>query len=180
MRRLRVIVALIIVPLVMSCRPLQETQSELNNDTAEPTPQMTPPEPSPAFVTGEVIYVPAYSNVFHETPKPYPLTTTLNVHNIDLDNSIHLTRVDYYNTSGELLKSYLEEDMEVQPLQTVQFVVNEAYMDEITGANFIVEWVSEAQVNSPIVEALMISTRKQQGISFLAEGRVIRILGNDN
>lgn len=167
---------------MMSCRPVQEAQSELDNqkDTVETTPQTTLSESSPAFVTGEVIYVPAYSSVFHETPKPYSLTTTLNVHNIDLDNSIHLTRVDYYNTSGELLKSYLEEDIEIQPFQTVQFVVKEAYMDEITGANFIVEWVSKTQVNSPIVEALMISTNMQQGISFLAEGRVIRILGNDN
>lgn len=65
------------------------------------------------------------------------------------------------------------------PLQTVQFVVDGVDTDEETGANFIVEWVSDNQVTSPIVEAVMISTASQQGISLITSGRVIRDLGND-
>jgi len=69
--------------------------------------------------------------------------------------------------------------MEIYPFQTMQFVVEEEGTDGVTGANFIVEWVAEKQVNSPIVEALMISTKTQQGISFLTSGRVIKNLGNN-
>ena len=37
----------------------------------------------------------------------------------------------------------------------------------------LVEWVAETEVYEPIVEALMVSTSSQQGISFVSQGRVI-------
>jgi hypothetical protein len=42
------------------------------------------------------------------------------------------------------------------------------------GANFIVEWSAGAEVTAPVVEAVMISTASQQGISFVSQGRVIK------
>ncbi|MDD5500799.1 MAG: DUF3124 domain-containing protein, partial [Candidatus Omnitrophica bacterium] len=43
-----------------------------------------------------------------------------------------------------------------------------------TGAKFIVEWVSETDVVSPIVEAVMVTIKGGQGISFISPGRVIK------
>jgi len=179
--RVRVIPVVLSVALLVAtgCQSVQPQPKYETEGPASITPQMTQEDDSQTIVSGEIIYVPAYSSVFHEIPKPYPLTTTLNVHNIDPDNSIQLTRVEYYSTTGELIKDYLEADMEIYPFQTMQFVVEEEGTDGVTGANFIVEWVAEKQVNSPIVEALMISTKTQQGISFLTSGRVIKNLGNN-
>jgi hypothetical protein len=42
------------------------------------------------------------------------------------------------------------------------------------GANFIVQWRSDQPVTPPVVEAIMISTSQQQGISFLSTGRVVQ------
>jgi hypothetical protein len=42
------------------------------------------------------------------------------------------------------------------------------------GANFIVEWVASTEVSEPIVEAIMIGTDFQQGISFTSPGKVIK------
>ena len=42
-----------------------------------------------------------------------------------------------------------------------------------SGANFIVEWTATQPVTVPIIEAVMIGTQTQQGISFTSRGQVI-------
>jgi hypothetical protein len=41
------------------------------------------------------------------------------------------------------------------------------------GANFIVKWQSDNKVNQPIIEGIIISTKGQQGISFICPGKII-------
>ncbi|AII59485.1 hypothetical protein X793_03900 [Dehalococcoides mccartyi CG4] len=133
--------------------------------------------PNTKYLDGETLYVPIYSSVFHhQSALNYKLTATLSIHNIDLDNSIKLTKADYYNTNGDLVQAYLEDVLILKPLQVIQIVIQEEDERGGTGANFLVEWVSETDVNSPIVEAVMISARGQQGISFISPGRVIKYL----
>lgn len=103
----------------------------------------------------------------------------MSIHNIDLTNSIKVTKADYYDTSGHLMKSYVEKALILKPLQTVQVVIEESDTSGGTGANFIVEWVSESDVSSPIVEAVMISTKAQQGVSFTTTGKVIKSLSHE-
>jgi hypothetical protein len=45
-----------------------------------------------------------------------------------------------------------------------------------SGANFIVEWIAQTEISEPLVEAVMIGTDSQQGISFVGQGRVIKTL----
>ncbi|MBM3119975.1 MAG: DUF3124 domain-containing protein [Chloroflexi bacterium] len=131
------------------------------------------------YKCGELIYVPIYSSIFrHPGAKTHGLTATLSIHNIDLTNSIKITKVDYYNTDGELIKAYIEDRLALKPLQTVQFVIWGKDISGGTGANFIVEWVSESDVSSPIVEAVTISTSGLQGVSFVTSGKVIKKLGS--
>ena len=42
-----------------------------------------------------------------------------------------------------------------------------------SGAKFIVKWESKKPVNQPLIEAIMISTRSGQGISFVSKGQAI-------
>jgi hypothetical protein len=133
--------------------------------------------PDAKYLDGETLYVPIYSSVFHhQSALNYKLTATLSIHNIDLDNSIKLIKADYYDTNGNFVQAYLEDTLVLSPLQVAQIVIQEEDERGGTGANFIVEWVSETNVNSPIVEAVMISARGQQGISFISPGRVIKYL----
>ncbi len=180
MRVFPILILSIVVLLASGCQQKQSLQSPGGIDEESSLPgdlQPSGDEDLANYVDGEVIYVPIYSSVFNEAPNPYPLTATLNIHNIDLDNSILLTKVDYYDTDGKLIRRYLEKSAEISSLQTVQFVVKEGDTSGGTGANFIVEWVSKTKVSSPIVEALMISTSTQQGLSFVTSGRVIKTLG---
>ena len=63
------------------------------------------------------------------------------------------------------------------PLATAEFVVDESDRTGGAGASFLVEWVADGPVSAPVVEAVMISTAGQQGISFVTEGRVVEEVG---
>ncbi|THB75736.1 MAG: DUF3124 domain-containing protein [Desulfobacteraceae bacterium] len=123
---------------------------------------------------GQTIYVPAYSHIYiGSTEKEFSLTITLSIRNIDLDNPIEITIVDYYETQGKLLKKYLNKPITLKPLESLRYVIPEKDKSGGSGANFIVEWKSDKPVNLPIVECIMIGAKSTQGISFVSRGREI-------
>lgn len=123
---------------------------------------------------GQTVYVPVYSHIYQlNQQKTFNLTATLSFRNVDLNRTLTLTRVLYYDSQGIIVKNYLEEPRTINPLASTSFVVEENDLRGGVGANFIVEWESESPVFPPVVEAVMISTSQQQGISFVSAGRVI-------
>ncbi len=126
-------------------------------------------------VAGQRIYVPVYSHIYFENKKSsLDLTATLSIRNTDLNNSLILTAVRYYDTKGNLVREYLKNSSELTALASLAFVVERTDSAGGSGANFIVEWVAEKQVSEPVVEAVMISAESAQGISFISQGRVIK------
>jgi hypothetical protein len=51
------------------------------------------------------------------------------------------------------------------------FVVAEDEKGGGSGANFLVKWKSDTEVNPPIIESIMIGAQSSQGISFTSRGR---------
>lgn len=123
---------------------------------------------------GETVYVPVYSSVyFKDSTSLYNLTATLNIRNIDREGELYLQDIDYYNSKGKLVKKFLNKTLRVKPLETFDLVIAESDISGGTGASFIVKWVSKSNIQSPIVEAVMISTRQGVGLSFITNGKVI-------
>lgn len=123
---------------------------------------------------GQTIYVPAYSHIYSgNRESPFLLTVTLSIRNIDPRHSLKVTRVDYYETQGKLLKKFLDASLVLKPLESIRYVVPQKDKTGGSGANFIVEWVSDNLVNPPIVETIMIGTQRQQGVSFTSRGQPI-------
>lgn len=123
---------------------------------------------------GQTVYVPAYSHIYHgDKDAPFYLTVTLSIRNTDPVHPITIVSVDYFNTEGKLLRSYLEGEVKLSPMGSTRYVVKESDKDGGSGANFIVKWRSEAKVTVPIIETVMISTVTQQGISFTSRGQAI-------
>jgi hypothetical protein len=58
-------------------------------------------------------------------------------------------------------------------MSSARYVIKESDKAGGSGANFIVRWKSETPVNPPLIEAVMVSTRSQSGVSFTSRGRVI-------
>lgn len=114
----------------------------------------------------QLVYVPIYSHAYYQGGAPYLLESTLSIRNVDPKTPIYLSYVKYYGTTGELAKTYLDQLIKLEPLQTIEFLVERRDSSGGSGANFLVEWRSEPDANRPLVEAVMIGTAGTQGISF--------------
>lgn len=167
----------IIVLVLIACKNNDLKDSRLSSDNREL--QLIETNFSDQnIVSGEIIYIPIYSSIFSsDSKRTIELTATMSIHNVDLKNMIKIKKVDYYDGRGSLVKKYLDSTIELKPLETKQFVIEHKDKTGGTGANFIVEWISENEVISPLVEAVMISTSSQLGISFTTSGKVIEKLG---
>ena len=123
---------------------------------------------------GQMVYVPCYSHIYiGNKDRPFLLTITLSVRNINPHHSIKIILADYYETQGKLLKRYQDEPIMLKPLDSLRYIVPEHDKSGGSGANFIVEWTADTAVNPPIVEAIMIGTQSQQGISFTSRGQAV-------
>jgi hypothetical protein len=133
-------------------------------------------EDTAALSKKQMIYVPAYSHIYiGDRETPFLLTVTLSIRNIDPKHQITITRVDYYESHGKLLKKYLDKPVTLNPLESIRYIVPESDKTGGSGANFMVEWKSDKSVNPPIAESIMIGTQSQQGISFTSRGQAIAI-----
>lgn len=125
--------------------------------------------------TGQTVYVPIYSHIYSGVKgRPFDLAATLSIRNTNLEYPITLISVKYYDTTGKLVADYLEAPIKLGPLVSTRYIITEDDKAGGSGANFIVVWKSERQLNSPIIEAVMIGTHSGQGISFLSRGQVIK------
>lgn len=131
------------------------------------------------IVAGQTVYVPIYSHIYTwERSRTINLTATLSVRNTDLNHPIILASVNYYDGNGEPIRQYLEQPVELRPLAATSFLVAQEDTSGGSGAAFVVEWVTQQEVSVPVVEAVMINTSGNQGISFVSPGRVIKSRGN--
>ena len=125
---------------------------------------------------GQVVYVPAYSHVYESEGKPYLLTTTLSIRNVSMEHELIVKAIRYFDTRGIERRSFLKKPVRLQALGTTEVLVERSDVSGGSGANFLVEWYATSPVNAPVIEAVMIDTTSQQGISFARRGVVINEL----
>lgn len=124
---------------------------------------------------GQMLYVPVYSNIFSAPKKiPFNLATILSIRNTDMTNPIKILAADYYDTRGKLVRKYFQQPMLLAPLESTDIFIPEDDTAGGIGANFIVKWSSQKEVNAPIIEAVMIGMKSGQGISFVSPGQEIK------
>ena len=122
---------------------------------------------------GQVVYVSAYSHVYHGDGARFLMAVTLSIRNTSPSDSIVIRSVRYYDSAGNLVKETTEVPLRLAPLATAEFLIPEQDPSGGSGANFLVEWVAERpDITLPVIETVMVTTHSQ-GISFLATGRVI-------
>jgi len=127
------------------------------------------------LTSGQTVYVPAYSHIYHGNKEtPLLLSVTLSIRNVDLNGSMTIRTIDYYETEGALVRKFIDEPVVLGPLGSVRFVVPQKDNTGGSGANFIVDWQSEKPINPPILETVMIGTQSQLGISFTSRGQPIK------
>jgi hypothetical protein len=125
--------------------------------------------------TGQTVYVPAYSHVYvGEKGHSFNLAVTLIIRNTDLANPITVTSVEYHDSHGKLVKSFLENPRQVAALASVDFFLKESDVTGGLAPTFVVRWKADKPVNEPIMESVMIGARSGQGISFVVRGQSVK------
>ena len=120
---------------------------------------------------GQVVYVPVYSDVF-SAPKKYPskLAVMLSIRNTDTANTITVNAADYYDTKGKLVRKYYQTPVIMAPLESIHIYIPADDRSGGEGANFIVRWAAQGEVNVPIIESIMIG----RDLSIVSPGQEIR------
>lgn len=144
----------------------------LSQKVKEQPPKQSSPNQNINVRTGKIIYVPVYSYISSDNnTEGIDLENIVSIHNTDCKNSIIINLVNYYNSDGELITSYLEQPIEILPLGSKNFVVPKTQTRQGASASLIVEWVAQEKVSEPIVEAVMISSVAPQGVSWVSQGQ---------
>lgn len=122
----------------------------------------------------QTVYVSAYSHVYSgDRALPFNLAVTLVIRNTDPKSSINVTSVDYFDDKGKLVRHMIDSPLRVVPMASTSFFIKESDTSGGIGANFIVRWRADKEVNVPIVESVMIGARGGQGISFIGSSQEI-------
>jgi len=132
-------------------------------------------EPADSLLTGQLLYMPVYSNIpYHIVGvSEFDMSAFVAVHNTDLFNPIKITKALYFDTHGKPVFDFLTKGIVIlEPLATRDFYV--PYEDKSgTGANLLIEWVSDTGVSEPLIESITISLKPNQSVAFLSRGKVI-------
>ena len=125
--------------------------------------------------SGQTVYVPIYSHIYSGVKgRPFDLAATLSIRNTNPKSPITLVSVKYYDSDGKLVEDYLQKPKQLDALVSERYIITEDNKAGGSGANFMVAWKSDQNVNPPIIEAVMIGTHSGQGISFVSRGQVIK------
>lgn len=113
-------------------------------------------------------YVPVYSHIYYDGGRPYLLETTLSIRNVDPKRPVYVSAVEYYDTDGKLSKTQVDRLIKLDPLETIEFLIERHDVTGGSGANFIVEWHAGAkQTHAPLIEAVMVGRSGTNAISFV-------------
>jgi len=126
------------------------------------------------------IYVPAYSRVYGASTGASRLiefSTTLRIDNTSATKPLVIERIEYYDTGGKLVQTYLKHPVALRPFGTIEVVIPAEDVRGGLAANFIVAWAAAGPIAEPMVEAVMIGSQDNTSYSFISPGRPIRHVG---
>jgi hypothetical protein len=135
------------------------------------------PAGSPRSTDGTVVYVPVYSSLdlgVNTRARTVDLGATISVRNTSSVLPITLQWVRYYNSSGKKIRDYLDKPSALPPLGSVEFVIQRSDTSGGPGANVLIRWYGPAQVDEPLIEAVMIGQSGNAGVSFTSRGQVVK------
>jgi len=119
----------------------------------------------------QTFYVPIYSDIYTDRDaRRVLLSATLSVRNTTLKKSLYINKIDYYDTDGALVKSYLDKPIELPAMATLNYIVEKEEDKGGSGANFIIEVEGVDETVKPVIEAVMIGNFSNKGFAFSTEG----------
>jgi hypothetical protein len=101
------------------------------------------------------------------------LAATLSLRNTSLTDSLFIEVIDYYDTSGELVRHYIESPIALRPMDSIDYVIEREDKTGGSGANFIVIIGSDRQLSTPVIQAIMLGSKGSHGFAFTSDAHSI-------
>ena len=76
----------------------------------------------------------------------------------------------YYDTAGNVVTQFVDRPIRVQPLATLEFLVEAQDSTGGSGANFLVNWLAAKATNPPLAECVMVGAANMDSIGFSRQG----------
>ncbi len=119
----------------------------------------------------DLIYIPIYSDIYvDQQNQSVLLAATLSIRNTSYSDTLYISKIDYFNTEGKQVKSYLDKPISLLPMATINYVIEKEDDSGGPGANFIVELSSTSKAAKPLIQAVMIGEIGNKGFSFSTDG----------
>jgi hypothetical protein len=152
---------LAIIVLGVGCRPAEYSKAHYPNVTYHFVPVDTT-----KLNSVQQYYVPVYSSIYGHTGKEqFLLSATLSIRNIGFTDSLYISKIDYYNSEGTLLKKYLDSAVLLKPMASMEVVVESSEKKGGAGANFVVECLGNNILNEPLIQTIMTTGDLRVGFS---------------
>lgn len=128
------------------------------------------------LLRGGTYFLPVYSHIYiGDRARPFLLAITVSVRNTSLTEPMTLTAADFYDSDGTLLNRYIDAPKTIEPFGSMRLTVAESEKHGGAGAKFLVSWTARTPVTAPHVEAVMIGSGGQQGISFTSQAIPLKV-----
>lgn len=163
----------VILAILASCEEYDPNLDEMGKDLLESKEIFIDENLVAPFQ--DTVYVPIYSEIYSKTKNDrILLTATLSIRNTSLTDSMIIRDIDYYDTNGKMVRRYIDKTLLLMPMQSIEYVIEEADKTGGVGANFIINWGARTSTMKPIFQGVMMAINGQHGFAFTTDGISIR------
>ena len=126
------------------------------------------------LVKGQTLYLPIATSYISED-FAFPVHATIIIHNTDPDHAISIVKMDLYDSSGKLVRKYLQQPLTLNPSAGARWRIK-SDLSGVEGevAHFVIQWQADAKVVEPLVRGFLLGARGTRGYSFDTIPRIIR------
>lgn len=160
--------------LCLSCMDKKPNQTATGQDELKSL-ELENPISIGEIVYSDTLYVPIYSDIYVDASNQNSLlAATLSIRNTSYQDSLFVSKIDYFDTDGNLVKNFLVNPISLHPMATVNYVIERENEIGGSGANFIVVLSAKQPDIRPLVQAVMIGQSGNKGFSFSTDGYSIK------
>ena len=167
------LLATVLTISLVACQTNNPNLNEKGQDELSAREIDTPIQQSEVEFDG-TYYVPIYSDIYvgDNIPKEL-LAATLSLRNTSFTDTLFISKIDYYSTDGALVKSFVDQQIAISPMATVNYVIDRDDDTGGSGAHFVVDIHARSPEVKPLVQAIMVGEYSNKAFAFESDGYLI-------
>lgn len=127
----------------------------------------------------DLVYVPIYSDIYVDPQNPNNLlSATLSIRNTSYTDSLFISKIDYFNTEGELVRSFIDNPISLLPMATLNYVIEKDDDTGGQGANFMVALSGKNKDVKPVIQAIMIGQFTNKSFTLAIDGYFVSTISH--